>query len=66
MSWLGDVSYPLFLLHIPVFIVLSKAGLQSPSAYLAAALATSAVVVALLGGLQRAARAAMRKTGRTR
>ena len=65
MSWLGDVSYPLFLLHIPVFIVLSKAGLQSASVFLAAAAspATSAVVVALPSGLQRAAQASLRRTG---
>jgi len=30
---LGDMSYPLYLIHIPIYYVLDRIGLQSPSAY---------------------------------
>ena len=53
LQWLGDVSYPLFLLHIPVFMVLSQTQWRSPTIYLATALLLAALVLVLLSGLQR-------------
>jgi len=41
--WLGDISYPLYLVHFSVFIVLSRY-VQNPLALLLAALALATVV----------------------
>ena len=47
-SWLlrfmGDVSYPLYLLHAPIYVFLAKAGLVNPLWYYLAAVCLSAVV----------------------
>ena len=53
LQWLGDVSYPLFLLHIPVFMLLAQTPSRSPTVYLATTLLLAALVLALLNGLQR-------------
>jgi len=48
LNRLGDVSYPLFLMHIPVFIVLAQAGWKSRTMYVLGALATACLSLALL------------------
>jgi peptidoglycan/LPS O-acetylase OafA/YrhL len=42
LRFLGDISYPLYLIHMPVYIILKNAGLTSPFAYYLLALAASA------------------------
>ena len=41
---LGDVSYPLYLLHAPIYALLQKAGLKMPILYYLAAVGISALV----------------------
>lgn len=41
MGILGDISYPLYLIHIPVYIAASTAGIRSPYANFAIALAVA-------------------------
>lgn len=53
LQWLGDVSYPLFLLHIPVFMLLAQTPSRSPTMYLAVALLLAALVLWVLNRLQR-------------
>ena len=43
MRMLGDISFPLYMLHIPVFELMKRTGTRSPSLYFAAAFAASAV-----------------------
>jgi peptidoglycan/LPS O-acetylase OafA/YrhL len=45
MDFLGDVSYPLYLIHIPVFVILWNVGLHNPYFIVAIALIVSAVLV---------------------
>jgi peptidoglycan/LPS O-acetylase OafA/YrhL len=42
LRFLGDVSYPLYLIHLPVFMILSKAGMTSAFAYYVIAIGASA------------------------
>jgi peptidoglycan/LPS O-acetylase OafA/YrhL len=44
LRFLGDVSYPLYLLHVPVYTLLRKAGLSIPIVYYLVAVLASAVV----------------------
>ncbi len=44
MIWLGDVSYPLYLIHIPVFTVCVAAGVHGSPALALGAVAVAAVV----------------------
>jgi peptidoglycan/LPS O-acetylase OafA/YrhL len=53
LQWLGDVSYPLFLLHIPIYTLLSQTALRTPWAYLGVATLASAMVLALLEAVSR-------------
>lgn len=46
-DFLGDVSYPLYLLHIPTFIALWCAGLRNPWPIVGAALVVSALAAVL-------------------
>lgn len=48
MRMLGDISYPLYLIHIPVYFLLKQAGLASPVLYYAAAVAASALMYRVL------------------
>ncbi len=41
MRVLGDVSFPLYMLHLPIFELLMRTSLKSPSLYFAAAFAAS-------------------------
>ena len=43
MRMLGDVSFPLYMLHIPVFELLKRTAIQSPAVYFAAAFGASVV-----------------------
>lgn len=45
---LGDISYPLYLVHIPVYFFLKRAGFASPLLYFAAAVVFSALMYKLL------------------
>jgi peptidoglycan/LPS O-acetylase OafA/YrhL len=44
LRFLGDVSYPLYLLHVPIYALLQKAGLKMPILYYLAAVGISALV----------------------
>ncbi len=44
MRWLGDISFPLYLVHYPVFELLDSTGFKSPVLYFLAALAAAAVL----------------------
>lgn len=44
LRFLGDISYPLYLVHIPVYISLSATPLKSAAAYYMAALAAAAAL----------------------
>jgi len=44
MLWLGDVSYPLYLIHIPVFMVCVAAGVRSALVLALGAVAAAALV----------------------
>lgn len=44
LRFLGDVSYPLYLLHVPVYTLLRKAGLTIPIVYYLVAVVVSAIV----------------------
>lgn len=48
MRMLGDISYPLYLIHIPVYFLLKKAGLASPVLYYLTAVAASALMYRVL------------------
>ncbi len=41
MQTLGDISYPLYLIHIPIYMVVSKIGIKSPIAFYLFSLAAS-------------------------
>ncbi|MGJ7582860.1 acyltransferase family protein [Variovorax sp. RHLX14] len=43
MRMLGDVSFPLYMLHIPVFELLKRTSIQSPAMYFAVAFGVSVV-----------------------
>ena len=43
MRMLGDVSFPLYMLHIPVFELMKRTAIQSPTVYFAVAFGTSLV-----------------------
>lgn len=45
---MGDISYPLYLIHLPVYTLLSRVGLRSPWLLLVAAIAASWVLYTLL------------------
>lgn len=45
---LGDISYPLFVTHISVFVLLKATGLESPTLYLVAALVASFILYKLV------------------
>ena len=44
LRFLGDVSYPLYLLHAPIYIILKKTGLVNPLWYYLSAVGLSAAV----------------------
>lgn len=44
MLWMGDVSYPLYLIHIPVFMVCVAAGVRSALVLVLGAVAAAALV----------------------
>jgi len=48
MQLLGDVSYPLYLIHIPIFIVLSKTAMKSPLLYYATSVLGSYAIYRVL------------------
>ncbi len=48
LRFLGDVSYPLYLLHVPLCILLAKAGLRSALLFYLISIACSALVYQLL------------------
>lgn len=50
--WLGDISYPLFLLHIPVFTVLAKLEVVSPIGHFGVALLFAAGAEVAVGRLR--------------
>lgn len=41
LRMLGDVSYPLYLLHIPIYYLMKEAGIQAPVLFYGAAVAVS-------------------------
>lgn len=41
---LGDISYPMYVAHIPVFFLLKRASLESPTLYLAITVAVSSLL----------------------
>jgi peptidoglycan/LPS O-acetylase OafA/YrhL len=41
---LGDISYPLYLVHIPTFVVLKRMGVISPAGYVACAVGVSSLL----------------------
>lgn len=43
MRMLGDISFPLYMLHIPVFELMKRTGIESPMLYFAAAFVASIV-----------------------
>lgn len=43
MRMLGDVSFPLYMLHIPVFELLKRTAIKSPTVYFAAAFSASVI-----------------------
>ena len=45
---MGDISYPLYLVHIPVYMMLSKTPLKGPLVFFAVAVAVSAALYGLL------------------
>lgn len=45
---LGDISYPLYLVHIPVYFFVKRAGFSSPLLYFAAAVVFSALMYKVL------------------
>jgi len=44
LRFMGDISYPLYLIHIPVYMMLARTTLKSQYAYLAVTLAASATL----------------------
>ena len=44
MRWLGDISFPLYLVHYPVFELLDSTGFKSPVVYFLTAVAAAAVL----------------------
>ncbi len=48
MRFLGDLSYPLYLVHLPIYLLLSRSSVHSPSVYYATALASSAILYGAL------------------
>jgi peptidoglycan/LPS O-acetylase OafA/YrhL len=44
MRWLGDISFPLYLVHYPVFELLNSTGFKSPVVYFLTAIAAAAVL----------------------
>lgn len=44
MRMLGDISYPLYLIHIPIYFLLKQAGFTSPVLYYGAAVLASALM----------------------
>jgi len=47
MRTLGDISYPLYLVHIPVFVVAAKLGITSPILFFGAAMLFSYLIYAV-------------------
>lgn len=50
-SWmriLGDISYPLYLIHIPIFIFMKRAGFTSPLVFFLASMAGAALLYRVL------------------
>jgi peptidoglycan/LPS O-acetylase OafA/YrhL len=45
---LGDVSYPLYVIHMPIFFLLKWAGLTSPTTYLLAAISAALMLYLVL------------------
>ena len=45
MNWLADVSYPLYLVHTPVIVIMSVAGVQNSAELIAGPIATAAVML---------------------
>jgi len=54
---LGDISYPLYLIHIPVFITLEKSQLRSPILYYLISVAASLLIYHLVDFYTRKPRA---------
>jgi peptidoglycan/LPS O-acetylase OafA/YrhL len=48
LRWLGDISYPLYLVHFPIYFLLKRAGLTSPVLYFLLACAASAALYKVL------------------
>lgn len=44
MKWLGDISFPLYLVHYPLFSLLHSMHLKSPSVYLLLSMASAAII----------------------
>jgi peptidoglycan/LPS O-acetylase OafA/YrhL len=44
MRWLGDISFPLYLVHYPIFTLLDSTGFKSPVLYFLTAIAAAAVL----------------------
>lgn len=51
LKFLGDVSYPLFLIHIPVYIVLARTPLTSPFLYFAISVVVAGALLRSLDAL---------------
>jgi peptidoglycan/LPS O-acetylase OafA/YrhL len=47
LNWLGDISYPLYLVHIPILIIATRYGIQDSFVLIGIAL-TAAALVALI------------------
>jgi peptidoglycan/LPS O-acetylase OafA/YrhL len=53
LRFLGDISYPLYLIHIPIYAALSRTPLKTASVYYLIALAISAALYWLVDGYSK-------------
>ncbi|QNQ09239.1 acyltransferase family protein [Sphingomonas alpina] len=60
LAWMGDISYPLYLVHVPVFVIFSGAGLASAMALTVATYAVAAGVMFVMEYPIRQMRGALR------
>ena len=65
LRFLGDVSYPLYLLHVPLCMLLAAAGLRSAALYYVIAVICSGLVYQVLDTYSKKRHLGMEPVGRT-